>query len=43
MKVLPKLALDQFNCCVVAISLIKLFLKTKLPNGIIIYSNKQAV
>lgn len=39
-KVLSKLALDQFNCCAVAIFSIDPFLRTKLPNNIMIYSEK---
>lgn len=42
-KVPPKLALDQFNCRVVAISSVVPSLETKLPNGIMIYGDKQAV
>lgn len=42
-EVLPKLALDQFNCRAVAISSVGPFLEKKLPNDIIIYSDKQAV
>lgn len=42
-KIAPKLASDQFNYCAVAISSVNPSLKTKLPNGIMIYSNKQAV
>lgn len=41
-EILPRLTPDQFNCCVVIISLIKPSLETKLPNSIIIYDDKQA-
>lgn len=42
-EVPPKLASDQFNCRAVAISSVDPSLETKLPNGIMIYGDEQAV
>lgn len=39
-KFLSELALDQFNCCAIAIFSIDPFLGTKLPNNIMIYNKK---
>ncbi len=42
-EVLTRLTSDHFNRCAVTISLVSPSLETKLPNGIIIYGDEQAV
>ena len=42
-EVSPRLTSDHFNRRAVAISSVDLSLETKLPNGVMIYGDKQAV